>query len=134
AEDGDRRPDLVERVKPLDELGKDAQYPPRIGVVAELFDRAALEQRSVGRGLLARDDKATGAASVTDLPPSGVARQVGGFDSSRGGVSSPFMGRWPFPPHPWGGVGEADDRAGSAGDGRSAGVATCSASESGNNH
>src|SRR2546423_5363645 len=45
-------------------------------------------------------------------------------------ASSPFMGRWPFPPHSWGGVGEADEGAGSEGTGLSAGVATGSVSDS----
>src|SRR2546421_10527250 len=30
-------------------------------------------------------------------------------------ASSPFMGRWPFPPHSWGGVGDADGGAGPEG-------------------
>src|SRR5437660_1655118 len=93
AEDSHRGPDFVERVKPLDELGQDAQDAPRVGVVAELLDRAALEQRPVGRGLLGRDDKATGAAAVGDLPPSRVVHQVSGLNSSRGGNSvAPSVG------------------------------------------
>src|SRR2546423_15385018 len=61
-EDCDRRPDLVQRVKSLDELGEDAQHAPWIRMMAELLDRAALEQRAVGGGLLAAGDPSTRAA------------------------------------------------------------------------
>src|SRR5712692_9361867 len=58
-EHGDRGPNAVEGVEAFDELREDAKDAPRVGVVAQLLDRAALEQHSVGRRGLSRDNKAT---------------------------------------------------------------------------
>src|SRR5256885_12132820 len=49
-----------------------------------------------------------------------VARRAGGAGAAPGSLvsphsSSPFMGRWPFPPHLWGGAGEAGGGAGPEG-------------------
>ena len=76
AEHGHGGSDVVESVKALDELGEDAQHAPRVGVVAELLDCAALEQRAVGGGLLAGDDQPTGAAAVSAVPATGLVHQA----------------------------------------------------------
>src|SRR5712691_4431046 len=75
-EDGHRGAYLVERIEALDELREDAEDAPWVGVVAELFDRAALEQGAVGRRLLGRDDEPAGAPSDVDLPPFRVVHQA----------------------------------------------------------
>src|ERR1700736_3497915 len=73
----DCRPDAIECVTPLHDLRQDAQHSPRVGVVAQLFDRAALEQRFVGRRLKPRNDKTAGAATIRHgaayAPGSGLA-------------------------------------------------------------
>src|SRR2546423_827223 len=90
-EDWDRRPDFVQRVKSLDELGEDAQHAPWIRMVAELLDRAALEQRAVGGRLLAGDDQSTGAAAVSAVPATGLVHQASGFDSSGSTSEAPSV-------------------------------------------
>ena len=76
AENRDRRPDVIEGVETLDELREDSQNAPRVGVVTELLDRAAFEQRAVGGGLLAGDDQATGASAVSGVPAVRVVHQA----------------------------------------------------------
>src|SRR5205814_476188 len=76
AEHSDGRPHLVERVEPFDELGKDPQNAPGVGVVTELFDRAALEQSAVGRDVLRRQDQAPGAPAVTHVPAAHLTHQA----------------------------------------------------------
>src|SRR5216683_3511228 len=94
-EHGHGGPDVVQRVEAFDEFGQDAQHSPWVGVVAELLDRAALEQHLVGRRRLLGDDETTGAAAIRHDPgqacDAGSAALVGSA-AAAGAVTSPLAG------------------------------------------
>src|SRR5207245_3549228 len=66
----------VDRANALNEPRQDPHPVPRVVVVTELRDRAALEQRTVGGGLLAGDDQPTGAAAVSAVPATRLVHQA----------------------------------------------------------
>src|SRR5207245_2101810 len=92
-EHGHRGPDVVEGVEAFNELGQDPQHAPRIGMVAELFDRAALEQHLVGRRRLLGNDETAGAAAIRHaLGQACCAGSVGSMasDAATGAATSPL--------------------------------------------
>ena len=106
-EDADRLPELGQRPEALDELGLDAQHPPRVGV-HPVARSSRVQQPLVGGGLLHL------AAPKRDRPPLALA-DIGQVAHGRAPAGSGDSGRLVHGPHASGRVTAATGRHGPLG-------------------